>query len=382
MRTVELFSGIGGFRLAADQRGHQTVWANDSCPKACRVYRDRFGAETLNEGDIRKLQSQVPPHELLTAGFPCQPFSSAGKKLGVKDPRGTLFGTVVEVLAKREPAYFVLENVKRLLTMERGVHFATILAALAKLDYLIEWRLLNALHFGLPQNRQRVVLIGTRTDRHDRHPAANDGLPPIRLASGHDLEALSPQCLDRMRAPKRWSHIGRHGKRFAKWGLAYKGRFVASDVEAFSEAVPTPTLRSMLQKKVDRRFDFTDSTLERIGASTMVNRYVGGVEILSNQAGGARMGYTVFGINGVAPTLTSTASRHYERYKVGARYRRLTNVEYAKLQGFPRDHCRALSTYDQYASFGAAVPPPMVGWVMDRIVSPGVAPMEFSVVER
>jgi DNA (cytosine-5)-methyltransferase 1 len=80
------------------------------------------------------------------------------------------------------------------------------------------------------------------------------------------------------------------------------------------------------------------------------------------------MGYTIFGINGVAPTLTATTSRHYERYKVGDRYRRLTNVEYARLQGFPDDHCRAVSVYDQYALFGNAVPPPVVEWVLRQIL--------------
>lgn len=83
------------------------------------------------------------------------------------------------------------------------------------------------------------------------------------------------------------------------------------------------------------------------------------------------MGYTVFGINGVAPTLTATPSRHYERYKIGKRYRRLTNVEYARLQGFKDNHCRTASVYSQYALYGNAVPPPMVEWVLSRLKTPG-----------
>ena len=90
------------------------------------------------------------------------------------------------------------------------------------------------------------------------------------------------------------------------------------------------------------------------------------------KGGGARMGYTIFGINGVAPTLTSTTSRHYERYQIGDRYRRLTNIEYARIQGFHDNHCRAVSLCDQYALIGNAVPPPMAGWVMDRIVEVGI----------
>src|SRR5918993_1597517 len=165
-RTVELFAGIGGFRIAADLRGFETVWANDNSPKACTVYRDAFGDSVLREGNVNGLTDTIPPHDLLTAGFPCQPFSSAGKKEGIRDSRGTLFQTIATILARHQPTYFVLENVKRLLLMEQGSHFATILSVLADLDYWIEWRLLNAMHFGLPQNRQRVFLIGVHRNKY------------------------------------------------------------------------------------------------------------------------------------------------------------------------------------------------------------------------
>ncbi len=185
MTTVELFAGIGGFRIAADARGFSTSWANDNCPKACSVYRSKFGDYQIREGDIAEFKSEIPPHTLLTAGFPCQPFSAAGKKEGVRDPRGTLFQTVVDILAEKQPKYFVLENVKRLLTMERGYHFATILSSLAELNYQIEWRLLNAMHFGLPQNRQRVFIIGIH-ERAVTEPASTIQVR-VRLATVEDL---------------------------------------------------------------------------------------------------------------------------------------------------------------------------------------------------
>ena len=84
MNTVELFSGIGGFRIAADRLSFQTLWANDRCPKACAVYRTRFGDGELREGDVYDYVESIPSHDLLTAGFPCQPFSSAGKKEGIR----------------------------------------------------------------------------------------------------------------------------------------------------------------------------------------------------------------------------------------------------------------------------------------------------------
>ena len=88
------------------------------------------------------------------------------------------------------------------------------------------------------------------------------------------------------------------------------------------------------------------------------------------------MGYTVFGIDGIAPTLTAATSRHYERYKVGDRYRRLTNVEYARLQGFPDDHCSAVSVYNQYALYGNAIPPVFASWVLDKILQNRVTSLE------
>jgi DNA (cytosine-5)-methyltransferase 1 len=367
MKTVELFSGIGGFRIAADARGIRTAWANDICPKACAVYRNRFGPRELREGDIREFLGGIPRHDVLTAGFPCQPFSSAGKKKGVRDPRGTLFQVIIEVLRKHRPPYFILENVKRLLTMEEGFHFATILSSLAELDYCVEWRLLNAMDLELPQNRQRVFLVGIRrtgrsTDGATSHRAA------LRLVSAEDLSELNRHELEALADEDRWRRIEEHGRRFPVWGIARAGRFFAAELANFSCRRPPVCLRAVLQSEVPPEFDFTDVTREWLAANTPVNRFVQGVEILSNQGGGARMGYTIFGVNGVAPTLTSTTSRHYERYKLGQRFRRLTNVEYARIQGFPDDHCCAVSVYAQYALLGNAVPPPMAGWVMGRLL--------------
>ncbi len=364
--AVELFAGIGGFRIAADRTGIRTIWANDLSPLSCNVYRDRFGAGEIREGDFRQILEDVPPHDFLSGGFPCQPFSSAGKKEGIRDARGTLFQSIADVLERHRPRHFVLENVKRLLTMERGSHFATILGALARLDYLVEWRLLNALHFGLAQNRQRVFLTGTRLDVL-KNPREN--LPEhVRLVEPNDFESGTDlqRTFDH---PKNWRLIERHKAKFETWGIAIGDKFLALDPAVFSQASPAVYLKEVLETSVAPEYDFTESTSKWLHENTPVNRFVQGVEILSNQRGGARMGYTIFGTAGVAPTLTSTTSRHYERYKVGDRYRRLTPVEYARLQGFPDDHCRMASTYDRYALLGNAVPPPMAKWVIGQALS-------------
>lgn len=357
MKAVELFAGIGGFRIACDELGLETVWANDIDPKASRVYRDRFGPEVHVEGDIATLVDSVPDHDLLTAGFPCQPFSSAGKKLGIEDVRGTLFEKIVWVLNKKKPRYFVLENVKRLLSMDKGAHFATILDALSGLGYFVEWRLLNAVDFGLPQNRERIVIIGHL-----------DKAPLTYLCTEQDLTGLTDRQMAQVGNPDRWSDIRDHSAKFLNWGMALGGRFCHANIESFSESKPFVKLDSVLERSPDRSFFFTEDTLARIRNSEVVNRYFNGVEILYNQKGGARMGYSIFGTSGVAPTLTCTTSRHYERYKVGNEFRRLTNVEYARIQGFPDHHCQGITRYDQYSLYGNAVPPQLVKWVIERLL--------------
>lgn len=263
---------------------------------------------------------------------------------------------------KTQAQVFILENVKRLLSMEEGTHFATILSELAHLDYTIEWRLVNAMHLGLPQNRQRVVILGT-LDKDTK-----DDFPNIRLASTENIAELSDSTFQTLTNVEQWTKINDHSYRFPTWGLAKIGRFIGYNFAQFYPATPIVPLRAVLESDVDCQFDFTESTLNRLQTSTPVNNFVQAVQILYNQSGGARMGYTVFGIDGVAPTLTSTTSRHYERYKIGNQFRRLTNVEYARIQGFPDEHCSGISIYDQYALFGNAIPPVMAGWVMDCIL--------------
>lgn len=364
LNTVELFCGIGGFRIAADAEGLATIWTNDNCPKAGKVYGDRFGIKQLNLGDIRAIWQEIPPHDLLTAGFPCQPFSSAGKKQGLRDARGHLFEIIIEVLQRHRPQFFILENVKRILSMESGCHFATILSQLTRIGYRVEWRLLNATYFGLPQNRERVLLVGELSNGREIHGE----LSKIRLASEEDVYDIDGEAREGFLEPSNWLELEKHNRKFPSWGIAFKERFLGWDLTKFSEARKLVPFKSILESNVNGSFDLTESTIARLANSSPVNRFVNGVEILYNQKGGARMGYTVFGIEGIAPTLTSTTSRHYERYKIGEKYRRLTDVEYARLQGFPDDHCSTVARGDRYILYGNAVPPPMVRWTLQKIM--------------
>ncbi len=358
--AIELFAGIGGFRIAAEEHGIKTIWANDIDKHAAQVYRDRFGEEFFYEGDIWKMIEETPSHQLLTGGFPCQPFSSAGKKKGVEDPRGTLFEAIIKILKKHQPEYFVLENVKRLLSMDNGRHFATIISSLAELDYKIEWRLLNAVDFGLPQNRQRIAITGV----HKR----NKNNSKVRLVSTAEFQSMKTSDVENIDNLDSWEKIVDRNRAFPVWGIADGDKYIGSDVKIFSEKTETKYLRHILEQNIGGVYDLTEATKVWIEKNTPVNKYVGGVEILSNQAGGARMGYTIFGANGVAPTLTSSTSRHYERYEIDGRYRRLTPNEYARIQGFPDNHCLAAPHRVQYVLYGNAVPPPLVSWVIKQLI--------------
>ena len=219
-----------------------------------------------------------------------------------------------------------------------------------------------------------MAIVGVRERKNAANPFTSKSTFRTITANTADLQGAPRFDVGKVEEVDRWKPIEEHGVKFPNWGLAWQGRFYACDLPVFSQRSKPVLLKSVLQphSEVDAQFDFTESTIERLANSEPVNRLVAGVEILSNQAGGARMGYTVFGISGVAPTLTATPSRHYERYKINGSYRRLTNIEYARLQGFPDDHCSAASIYHQYGLYGNAVPPPLVEWVLRQCESSGV----------
>lgn len=366
LTAIELFAGIGGFRLGLESANIKAIWANDINELSCQVYQSNFGDDSIVLGDINNISiSDIPNHHLLTAGFPCQPFSPAGKKLGVRDQvRGTLFERIVEIISVKQPQYFLLENVKRLLTMENGYHFKVILNALSELDYLIEWRIISPISFGIPQNRERIFIVGTKLNyvniNADLLEKTSIFLTQEDLINLEDIDLLLEKYMSPIAESK-----GKNGN----WGIAYKNKMFTQNMSPLPDIKPRKMLKDILQDetKVDPQFDFTIDTLERIKKSKAVNRYCQGVEILYNQDGGSRLGYTIFGINGIASTLTASTSRHYERYKVNDKYRRLTNIEYARLMGFPDHWCREAKIYDQYALFGNAIVPACVEWVCKRI---------------
>jgi len=161
IKLVELFAGIGGFRYGLEKTGkYEYVWANEWNKYAVKIYEKNFG-EKPDTRDIRTIEAtEVPNHDLLTAGFPCQAFSIAGHRKGFEDTRGTLFFDIARILNAKKPRYLLLENVKGLLSHDKGRTFKIMLSTLDELGYDLQWQVLNSKNFGVPQNRERVFIIG------------------------------------------------------------------------------------------------------------------------------------------------------------------------------------------------------------------------------
>lgn len=159
MRFIDLFAGIGGIRIPFDELGYQNVFSSEIDIAACKTYEANFG--DVPHGDITKIdEKDIPEHDLLLAGFPCQAFSIMGKKLGFADTRGTMFFEVERILKYHKPQAILLENVKQLVTHDGGRTLEVILESLQNIGYFVQWKVLNALHFGLPQKRERIVIVG------------------------------------------------------------------------------------------------------------------------------------------------------------------------------------------------------------------------------
>ncbi|MCL2018782.1 MAG: DNA cytosine methyltransferase [Oscillospiraceae bacterium] len=163
---VDLFCGIGGIRLAMESSGFKCVFSCDINSECQNTYYANFGE--LPKGDIKKIsEKSMPDFDILCAGFPCQPFSISGKQKGFEDDRGSMFFEICRFIKEKNPKIVFLENVKHLIHHDKGQTLKTILAELLSLGYAPEWRLLNALDYGVPQNRERIIIIATRIGDFD-----------------------------------------------------------------------------------------------------------------------------------------------------------------------------------------------------------------------
>ena len=166
---IDLFAGIGGIRIAFERIGGKCVFSSEIDESCQKMYEANFGHKPY--GDLRKIPDRfIPDHDILTVGFPCQPFSIIGDMLGFADTRGTLFFEIERIMRAKKPNAFLLENVKQLLSHDKGRTFKVILNKLESLGYYVHAKVLNGLHFGVPQKRERIIIVGFRESHPFRFP--------------------------------------------------------------------------------------------------------------------------------------------------------------------------------------------------------------------
>ncbi len=327
MRFLDLFAGIGGFRLALERAGHTCIGFCEIDEFARRTYKANFDTEgevewhditKVTNSEARELRGKV---DLITGGFPCQAFSIAGERRGFEDTRGTLFFEIARIAKEIEPRFLLLENVKGLLSHDKGRTFAIILSTLDELGYDVEWQVLNSKDFGVPQNRERVFIIG-----HSRRFPRRE-IFPITRSSGQALRQLVGGTQGyRVYDPAGVSVTlaSQAGGMGAKTGLY---------------AVPVLTPDRAKKRQNGRRFKepgepmFTLTAQDRHGV--MVRHTKDGFHLARNDEKKSSIQGTHVTYPGGKSHCLGTS--HVPMTIEGVRIRRLTPLECFRLQGFPDD---------------------------------------------
>lgn len=307
---IDLFAGIGGMRLAYENVGGRCVYSNEWNKYSQQTYYANFGEQP--EGDITKVDAKtIPDHDILVAGFPCQPFSiagvskkiSLGRKTGFEDKtQGTLFFDVCRILKEKRPKAFMLENVKNLKSHDKGRTFKTILESLDELKYKVFFAVLDGQNF-VPQHRERIIIVGFDMERY-----------------GDDIE-------------------------------------FDFDITPVN---PKPVMRDILEKKVDDKYTLSDNLW------TYLQDYAA-----KHRAAGNGFGYGIAPLDGVSRTISARYHKDGSEILIaqkGKNPRRLTPRECARLQGFPESFVIPVSDTQAYRQFGNSVVVPLIENVAKLIV--------------
>lgn len=274
---IDLFSGIGGMRIAFQNLGGKCVFSSEIDEQAKKTYALNFG--DIPDGDITKIDAkEIPDHDILVGGFPCQAFSIAGKRAGFNDTRGTLFFDIARIIKEKKPKAFFLENVKGLTNHRGGKTLETILNVLRKdLKYIVpEPKIMNAKDFGVPQNRERIFIVGFRDDLGIKesdffYPEPTDTTKKIRdileekaVSAKYYLSTKYIECLEK--------HKARNESKGNGFGYEIK------DLDGISNTIVTGGMGRERNLIIDKRLkDFTPVThikgeINRIGLRRMTPR--------------------------------------------------------------------------------------------------------------
>lgn len=414
---IDLFSGIGGirkgFELACSELGipARCVFTSEIKPYAIDVLKQNHPNESVS-GDIAEIESsEIPDFDFLLGGFPCQAFSAAGKRLGFEDTRGTLFFEVERILRDKKPKGFILENVEGLVNHDKknpkdkiGNTLSTILEHLTALGYKVNWRVLNAKDFGVPQDRKRIYITGTFTESPDLEhfeekkstlsQILEKGLPVsnskfVNLVLSHySVEQLYGMSIKDKRGGKNNIHswdIGYKGKttkqekeflnlllkerRKKKWAAEYgidwmDGMPLTIDmIRTFYDA---ENLEEMLEDLVSKKYLKKEHPKKKVGNKRVQDETLPlGYNIVAG-----KMSYEVAKVldpNGIAPTLVAMDMEHLF-VGDGNGIRRISLREGLRLFGYPDDFKFNVSLQDGYDLLGNTVVVPVIKQVALRVL--------------
>ena len=318
---IDLFAGIGGIRIAMQDSGGKCVYSSEWNSQAQRTYLTNYGEMPF--GDITKdsTKSYIPNgFDVLCAGFPCQPFSISGRQKGFEDTRGTLFFDICTIISQKQPKVVFLENVKHLVHHNGGHTLETILSNLKDLGYNVSWKVLNGADFGVPQNRERIIIIGSKNKTFDFDNLKKE--PRRHLVDFLDQEGpfeyLSPEEYTLLDNPKEQPASG----------LIFAG--------------------------------YRNKSIRKVGVRP-------GTEHLSRVHKQPNRIYSVYGIH---PTLPSQeSSGRFFVLTEDRRVRKLTIGECWRIMGFPEKYKKVSPLGDQYKQLGNSVCVPMIEAVAKEIVN-------------
>lgn len=410
VRFIDLFSGIGGirkgFEVSCERRGLQPlcVFTSEIKPYAIEVFKQNHPNEEIY-GDITKVDAKdIPDFDFLLAGFPCQAFSSAGKRLGFQDTRGTLFFDVARIIKEKKPKGFILENVEGLVTHDHGKTFKVILNTLGELGYCVNTKILNAYDFGIPQERKRIYIVGSDKTLPDldnfpvthntletvlEHGLKTEDTPFVRtLLSHYSVEELKGKSMKDKRGGKNNIH---------SWDLEMKGSLSKRQRELMTKIMTERRKKQYASiygiKWMDGMpltFDmiksvFNDKNLKDM-LDDLVNKGYLVMEHPKQLVNGRReqdtslpLGYNivagklsfpvskVLDQDGVAPTLVAM-DMHSLYVPDGNGIRKLSLKEGLRLFGYPDDYKFDVSLNNGYDLLGNTVVVTVISAVADRLL--------------
>lgn len=377
MKVFSMFSGVGGFELGLQRAGvdHELVGYCEWDKYASQIYDTHFQGVKNYDDATTIVPDELPEFQLLVGGFPCQAFSVAGKRRGfLDDTRGTLFFDIARVLSARQPRYVVLENVKGLLHHDEGRTFDTILGVLADIGYDVQWEVLNSRYLGVPQNRERVYIVGhLRADVGSR-PEVFPVTEPSGQPEPHTLvenektfgarAILTPDREEKRQQGRRMKDSeepsfsltaqDQHGVALPVQ-LRKSENFMLGGSRMFEPGHPIPTLNSTDYKQPNGVAVPVDYTIiDKKGVKKQNQDYA------ATLAGGAHSGgnHSDMDLIGITEADENGTSFYI---------RRLTPTECERLQSFPDGWTEGVSNTQRYKQMGNAVTVNVVETVMRRL---------------